>query len=85
MTPQELLDLPGAGSARKQLIKEGIWDTGPSEYIVTAFGTTEISMSQTVRVTSNIEDEAKKAARKSVDIDHVHDYDVIKLENKICN
>lgn len=33
MTPQQLIDLPGYGSAKKQLLKEGRWVLTPLEIL----------------------------------------------------
>lgn len=44
MTPHELINLPYAGMAEKELRKAGMWRKDPSEYIEDALGDLEVAI-----------------------------------------
>lgn len=89
MTPQQLMDLPYAGMAEKQLRKAGMWHDagafdGGAEFQVTVevsgYYDPEIE-SQYFTVTAKSEDEAFDLACDLSDFDEIFDCKIEKMEN----
>lgn len=80
MTPQQLLDIPGAGNAKKELIKQGKWD----EYAGLPYRDfavemkAEITIEDTIIVRARHEDEADDMAAKK--FASTHDCDEMDVE-----
>ena len=56
MTPQELIDLPGYGSAKKQLRKQGNWQPDSRDKLEDFIGDLEYALDDAKRAQENIED-----------------------------
>lgn len=92
LTPQELMDLPGAGSAEKQLRKEGRWDeelcvdeSGETEYefVVKVMGSyLPIPETQKHTVTANSIEEAKEKAEDMTDFDEIDGCEIVSAKEK---
>ena len=88
LTPQELIDIPGAGRAEKHLRDQGQWDDksildGETEYKITVKVTgyyDPMSESQYFDVIATSEDEAKDMAEELSDFDHIDDLEIITVK-----
>lgn len=89
MTPQDLMNLPYAGMAEKQLRKDGRWDDAVAFDDETEFKVTvkvkgyyepELE-TQRVTVTAASEEEAFDLANDLSDFDDVTDAEIEKMEN----
>lgn len=90
LTNQQLMDLPGAGAAEKQLRKEGRWDdmaiideSGKTEYefVVNVKGSYHpIEETQTYTVTANSIDEAMDKAEDLSDFDEIDDCEIVTVK-----
>lgn len=56
MTPQELIDLPGYGSAEKELRRTGQWVLPPEEKLEVLIGDLEMALDDAKAAQDNIED-----------------------------
>lgn len=91
ITPQQLIDLPHAGMAEKQLRKDGRWDdtvivdpSGNTEYEfkveVTGYYNPETE-TQIYTVIASSEDEAIDLAHEMCDFDEIEDDEVLTVKS----
>jgi len=65
MTPQELMDLPGYGSAEKQMRKDGRWRLSPTEIIEKALDDAFHDIEQAAHYIESAEYAITKAAKEA--------------------